>query len=142
MTTPTAYDIETRFYHLLKASALAAAVNGSVYRNNMRPRDSRKEDIVIVPTAITAIPPQTGMVTIHILVPDIQPYDDGASYPDSQRLDQLARTAQDWIDSLPPVIPQSLHLVQQTAVTPIAFPSIQHHALSIPIRFTFYDTNE
>ena len=52
ITIPDVYrktetEIERDFYRLVKASPLAAAISGSLYRKGMRPRNAQTEDIVV-----------------------------------------------------------------------------------------------
>lgn len=63
--------VETDFYKAIKETELAKQVNGEVYRAEYRPRDSKKEDIIVILTTLTAGQIQDGVVTVLIYVPDI-----------------------------------------------------------------------
>lgn len=96
----TAKQIQGDVYNLLKSSPLASMITGEVYRGGYRPRDSRKEDAVVIFTAGLPYEVQTGVVTINIFVPDIDPYDNGVLVEDGARTAQIERLAQEWVQSL------------------------------------------
>lgn len=73
----TSKQIQGDIYRLLMDSTLHEQITGEVYRKGMRPRDSRKEDAVVIFTAGLADQIQTGVVTVHIYVPDTDPYGNG-----------------------------------------------------------------
>lgn len=85
---------------MLRGSSLAGTVTGGVYRDGMRPRGSRLEDIVVAFTA--GIPGQIheGVVTVNVYVPDITPFSDGVYVKDGERCEVLECMAQEWVDSL------------------------------------------
>ena len=96
----TSRQVQGDIYRLLKDSSLAAAISGGVYRQGMRPRDSRLEDAVVTYTAGTPGQVQDGVVTVNIYVPDIDPMDDGVLVEDSARTEELEGLAQEWADGL------------------------------------------
>lgn len=96
----TAKQVQTDIIELIRNSELAADISGEVYRNGYRPRDSRLEDIVV--TFTTGLPDeiQTGVVTINVYVPDIDPYGNGVLVEDGERTEALEILSQKWVDSL------------------------------------------
>ena len=96
----TGKQVQGDIYRLLKDSTLYTMISGEVYRSGNRPRDSRLEDAVVFFT--TGIPDQiqTGVVTVNIFVPDIDPYNDGTLIEDGERTEEVERLAQAWVDSL------------------------------------------
>ena len=96
----TGKQVQGDIYQLLKDSTLYTMISGDVYRNGYRPRDSRLEDAVVIFTAGLPDQIQTGVVTVNIYVPDIDPYDNGVFVEDGQRTEELERLAQAWVDSL------------------------------------------
>lgn len=96
----TSKQVQGDIYQLLKDSTLYTEISGEVYRQGCRPRDSRKEDAVVIFT--TGIPDQiqTGVVTVNIYIPDIDPYDNGVWVEDGERTEQIERLAQEWVDGL------------------------------------------
>lgn len=96
----TSEDIMADFRRLLMGSPLVKAVSGKVYLDGQRPRDSRREDIIVRFTNGEADQVETGTVTVLVFVPDIQPDGDGTTEPDHHRLHLLAAKAQQWRDGL------------------------------------------
>ena len=96
----TAKQVQTDVYNMLKDSALSSMISGDVYRKGMRPRDSKLEDAVVIFT--TGLPDQiqTGVVTINIYVPDIDPYENGVLVEDGARTDKLEQAAAEWVQTL------------------------------------------
>ena len=81
----TGKQIQSDVLALLKSSTLPSIISGKVYRKGCRPRDSKAEDAIVIFT--TGLPGQirTGVVTINIYCPDIDPYENGVLVEDSQR---------------------------------------------------------
>lgn len=96
----TGKQVQGDIYQLLKDSTLYTMISGDVYRRGYRPRDSRLEDAVVIFTAGLPDQIQTGVVTVNIFCPDIDPYDNGVFVEDGERTAQLERLAQAWVDSL------------------------------------------
>ena len=100
----TSKQVQSDVIALLKDSPLASSVSGGIYRgepdSSFRPRDSKLEDIVVIFTNGYPSEIETGVVTVHIYVPDIDPYGDGVLVEDGKRTEQLERLADDWVNSL------------------------------------------
>ena len=96
----TSKQVEGDIYKLLRDSTLFTLISGNVYREGMRPKDSDKEDAVVIFTAGVPGQIQTGAVTVHIYVPAADPYDDGTLTEDGERCEEVERLAQAWVDSL------------------------------------------
>ncbi len=96
----TSRQIQGDIYRLLRESSLYMQTGGEVYRSGLRPRDSRQEDIVVAFTAGIPDQVQTGVVTVNIYVPDIDPYDNGVWVEDAERTEQIELLAQQWADGL------------------------------------------
>lgn len=94
----TGSQIEKDVYNLVKVSPLAAAVNGSVFRDGMRTPNSSAEDIVVI--FITALDGdnQVGRVNINIYVPNI----DGGGFglKNSKRCEEVEILCQTFVESL------------------------------------------
>lgn len=96
----TGKQVQGDVYELLKDSTLFSMISGGVYRGGYRPRDSKQEDAVVIFTTGMSDQIQTGVVTINIFVPDIDPYDNGVLVEDGERTEAIERLAADWVDSL------------------------------------------
>lgn len=94
----TSKDIQGDLMRLLAVSELAASINGAVYREGYRPRDSRMEDAVVVFTAGLAGQVQTGVVTVRVFIPDILL--SGVMVENGQRTAQIETLLQSFADSL------------------------------------------
>ena len=99
----TGIKVEGDVFAKLRTSSLAAALTGSVYRDGLRPRDSRLEDAVVIFTAGTVGEIQRGVVTVNIFVPDIAADNSNGVYvANGARLETLSQLAAEWVDSLNP----------------------------------------
>lgn len=96
----TSKQVEGDIYRLLRDSTLFTQISGNVYRERMRPKDSRKEDAVVIFTSGFPTQIQTGVVTVNIYVPDQDPYGDGTLTEDGERCEEVEALAQAWVDSL------------------------------------------
>lgn len=133
----TAKQIQHDVYSLLRDSTLYTKISGEVYRNGMRPRDSRKEDAVVIFT--TGLPDQiqTGVVTVNICVPDIDPYANGVWVEDGQRAEQLEVLAQEWVESLSAEVSNYRFKLQQTIYTE-ADPEINQHFVVVKLTYRYF----
>lgn len=125
----TSKQIQGDVYRLLKDSVLATQISGGVYRSGNRPRDSKKEDAVVIFTSGLPDEIQTGVVTVNIFVPDIDPNDDGVLLEDSERTEELERLAEEWVKSLTadnPVINSGFNrqFTRRTNLTSISISSL------------------
>ena len=131
----TAKDIQTDFYTLLKDSDLAAMVNGIVYRDGFRPRDSKKEDIVIIYSAGEDDGEiQSGIVTLNIYVPDILPYKNGTMVENAARTAKIERAAQEWYESIRGVMPEYIFRLYSTIHT-TADEDINQHFVVVQVKY-------
>lgn len=133
----TAKQIQGDVYTLLRDSTLCSMISGGVYRNGLRPRDSRLEDAVV--TFTTGMPDQiqTGVVTINIFVPDIDPYENGVMVEDTERTEEVETLAQSWVDSLTCDVSNYRFKLQQTIYTE-AEPQTNEHFVVVKLRYSYY----
>lgn len=103
----TAYQIQGDFYNLLKQSNLAKNITGKVYREGYRPKDSQKEDAIVIFT--TGIPTQIhqGSITINIYTPFVDI--GGTLLENGKRCEQLEIMAGEWVKS---ILGESPYLIQ------------------------------
>lgn len=66
-----AEEIEEDIYKVVKASSIPYAITGGIYRNGMRPFDSKGEDVVVSFIAGLDGQKQKGVIGIRIYIPDI-----------------------------------------------------------------------
>lgn len=134
----TAKQIQTDIIELLKGSKLAAEVSGKVYRNGLRPRDSRAEDIVV--TFTTGLPDEieTGVVTINVYVPDIAPYANGVLVENGERTAALELLSQEWVDTLLGSETNYIFGLRQTIYTE-AEQDINQHFVVVKLGYRLYE---
>lgn len=96
----TASQVQSDVYQMLRQSTLASMISGAVYRAGYRPRDSRAEDAIVIFTAGLTAEVETGVVTIDIYVPDIDPFGNGVFVEDGARTAELEQAAAKWVETL------------------------------------------
>lgn len=132
----TGKQIQGDVYRLLAASQLATQLSGHVYRDGYRPRDSRLEDATVTFTAGTPGDIPTGIVTVNIYVPDIDPDGDGTWVEDGQRTEEIERLAASWVDGLTADVSSYLFRLQDTIRTE-AEPDIRQHFVTIRLKYRY-----
>lgn len=101
MRYKTSEEVLDYICSLAENSSVAEAITGKVYQDGLRPRDSEKEDLVVVYTSGVADGELVrGELTFNLYVQDIQPYRNGVYVKDSRRLSELSGIFQEWIASL------------------------------------------
>lgn len=123
---------------MLKDSSFSSMISGKVYRKGYRPRDSRKEDAVVIFTTGLPNQIQTGVVTVNIFVPDIDPYNNGVLVEDGKRTEEVERLAQEWVDSLTTDKSCYKFELQQTIYTEEE-PETNQHFVVVKLKYQYYD---
>lgn len=136
--TKTGAQIQGAVFAMLRGSRLAREINGGIYRDGYRPRDSKKEDAIVIFTAGTADEVQEGVVTINIFVPDIDSDDDGTWIKNGRRTEQIEILAQEWFESLSTVDSNYLFSLNQ-AITTDEIPEIHQHFVVVRLGFRLYE---
>mgnify|MGYP006988832387 CR=1 FL=1 len=133
----TGKQIQGDIRQLLLSSDLATMITGDVYREGMRPRDSRLEDAVVIFTTGTPNQVEEGVVTINIYVPDIDPYDNGVLTEDGERTEAIEAAAQQWVDSLTASV-SNYKFRLQMAIFTAEQPEISQHFVVIRLAYQYY----
>ena len=133
----TGKQIQGDVYRLIRDSTLYTMISGEVYRNGYRPRDSRKEDAVVIFTAGLPDEIQTGIVTVNIFLPDIDPDDNGTWVEDGRRAEELERLAQEWADSLTAEVSCYKFRLHQTIYTE-SEPDINQHFVVVKLQYEYF----
>lgn len=141
MAALTAKQIQGDVYTFLKDSVLCSMISGDVYRNGLRPRDSGKEDAVVIFT--TGLPDQiqTGVVTVNIYVPDIDPYGNGVLVEDGRRTAELESLAAEWVESLSAGLSNYRFRLQQTIYTE-EDADIRQHFVVVKLRYEYFGNDD
>lgn len=139
----TSKQIQGYIYRLLKNSPLYAQelLSGDVYRKGNRPRDSRKEDAVVIFTAGLAGQIQEGTVTVDIYVPDTDPYGNGVWVEDGQRLEEVERLAQLWVDWISDHVTDYGFELKETIRTEEE-PDIRQHFVVVKLNYRLFETED
>lgn len=136
--TKTGQQIEEDVYGLLAGSDLAGMLSGDVYRGGCRPRDSVKEDAVVIFTTGLADEVAEGVVTLNIFVPDIDPWGNGVYCPDLSRLGEIEAAAQQWVKGLHYGGSNSYLLTLKDAVHTQAAEDIRQHFVVVKLAYRHY----
>lgn len=136
--TRTSKQIQGDIYRFLQGSALSTMISGKVYRNGMRPRDSKAEDAVVtfVTGAIGDV--QSGVVVVNIYVKDIDPFCNGVLVEDSRRTEEIELAADQWVESLTCAISDYKFRLAQTIQT-FEEPAIKQHFVSVRLRYDYWN---
>lgn len=96
----TASQVQEDVFGFINGSKLLKGISGKAYKDDTRPRNSKKEDAVVVFTAGIPGDVQEGVVTINIFVPDLKPCINGVFVKDTKRCSEVELLAQQWVDGL------------------------------------------
>lgn len=138
MATKTGKQIEGDIYAMLRNSTLSTMISGGVYRKGYRPKDSKLEDAIVIFTGGFSTEIQTGVVTVNIYVPDIDPYDNGTLVEDGGRTAELELLAKEWVKSLTLDRSNYNFSLSQTIYTEEE-PSINQHFVVVKLAYRYYD---
>lgn len=130
----TGSQVQEDVFRFLKESELSKAISGKVYKDDTRPRDSRKEDAVVVFTAGIPGEIQEGVVTINIHVPDLKPFRNGVTAKDVRRCGEIEALAQAWVESLTAAKSPYLFSLQESIHT-VADDAISQHFIVVKLNF-------
>lgn len=137
----TGNEIEAEFYQAVKNTTLAAQVNGEVYRDDFRPRDSVKEDIIVRLTAVTSGQVQSGVVTLLIYTPDIQVRGkSGVRKRNSARLTELESLAAQAVEEIAESLDGYDQVMTETGIRSYRDDNEQHF-VSVRISFEYLNEN-
>lgn len=141
MATLTSKRVQGDIYRLLKRSSLAASLSGQVYRQGMRPRDSRQEDAVVIFTTGLPDQVQSGVVTVNIFVPDVEGVGTGVLEEDGKRCEEIEAAAAAWVKTLTADKGCYRFSLQQTIYTEVE-PETNQHFVVVKLKYRFFDGEE
>lgn len=131
----TGFQVETDFFRAVKNTELYRKIKGDVYRDGLRPRDSKKDDIVIRLTALSVGQLQEGVLTILVFVPDIEMSGVGNLKRDINRLSKFEDLGAKAVEEIRKELKDEYNEVKlQTGIQ--SYPdSNEEHFVSIRIQF-------
>lgn len=141
MAELTSKKVQGDIYRLLKSGALAALISGGVYRSGMRPRDSRKEDAVVIFTSGLSEQVQSGVVTVNIYVPDCDGNGTGVLEENGKRCEEIEQAAASWVKSLTASRSCYKFSLGQTIYTETE-PETNEHFVVVKLKYRYYDGEE
>lgn len=131
----TESEIERDIMSLMEGCDLLDAVDGALYRNGYRPRDSKKEDITV--TFIAGVPGevQSGTVLVRIYLPDVVCCGVSVKNP---RCGELERLADDWVGRLTADRSNYLFELSDTIHT-VREEDLCQHYVAVRLKYLFYE---
>lgn len=136
----TASEIQGDVYELLRESDFARMLTGGVYRAGFRPRDSKLEDAVVIFTTGMVGDIESGVVTINVFCPDVDPYGNGVLVCDGERIAALEGGAARWVESLTADKSNYLFRLKETIHT-TEDPDINQHFVVVKLAYKYQSTN-
>ena len=128
----TEKEIEKDVYRIIKASVLKDEIKGSFYRAGMRPKDAMSEDVVVKFHTGLDGQEQSGIVLVHIYVPNIKVSVDGELAEDITRIEHLENILNGVINSM-----ENDEYWLEKDGTPKSFPGegIEQHFINARIKY-------
>lgn len=133
MAEKTSEQIERDVFRIIRDSELKDLIGGTIYRDGMRPKNAQTEDIVVKFLSGVDGQEQSGVVLVHIYVPNVpSPNNDGESVKAISRIDQLEETLNGVIGSL-----ESDEYLFEKDGTPQSYPveDIEQHFINARIHY-------
>lgn len=128
----TAKQIEKDVFRIIRNSEFKDVIGGTFYRAGMRPKNAMTEDIVV--KFLTGIDgqEQSGIVLIHIYVPNIQVSNDGELVENITRIDEL----EELLNNLIAGLENDEYLFEKDG-TPNSYPveGIEQHFINVRLHF-------
>lgn len=134
----TALDVLLDMKAMLQGSELEKSINGSIYFEGTRPKDSQKEDAILVYTQGTSRQVEQGTITILVFIPDL-PQQGGHTAPNLKRILEIERKSAEWIQTLRGAKSGRylFRLVQAIAHYPQ--PETKQHFVSVKLDYKYFD---
>ncbi len=136
--TRTSKQVQGDIYRFLKDSDLSMMISGGVYRNGMRPRDSKAEDAVVTFITGTVGDVQSGVVVVNIYVQDVDPWSDGVLVENSERTEEIEVAADQWVESLTCAL-SDYKFGLAAAIQTFEEPAIHQHFVSVRLRYDYWN---
>lgn len=130
----TSEDIEADVYRILRDSALKKAIGGQVLRDGRRKKGATTEDAVVKFLSGIDGQEQSGVVLIHIYVPNKAFSDDGELSKDTPRIRELQRVVNNVIAN---DFDSNTEYVFEKDGTPQSYPveGIEQHFINVRLKY-------
>lgn len=129
----TEKQIEKDVFRIIRDSELKAVISGVVYRDGMRPKNATTEDIVVKFLTGLDGQEQSGIVLVHIYVPNIMsPSGDGELVPNITRIDLFEEKANSLLSSL-----EDTEYLFEKDETPRSYPAegIEQYFINVRLKY-------
>lgn len=128
----TAKQIEKDVFRIVRNSELKNVIGGTFYRAGMRPKNASTEDVVVKFLSGIDGQEQSGVVLVHVYVPNIQVSKDGELVENITRIDEL----EGLINTLFAELENDEYLFEKDG-TPHSFPveGIEQHFINVRLHY-------
>lgn len=128
----TAKQIEKDVFRIVRNSELKNVIGGTFYRAGMRPKNASTEDVVVKFLAGIDGQEQSGVVLIHVYVPNIPVSKDGELVENITRIDEL----EELLNTLIADLDNDEYLFEKDG-TPHSFPAegIEQHFINVRLHY-------
>ena len=128
----TAKQIEKDVFRIIRNSELKDVIGGTFYRAGMRPKNATTEDVVVKFLTGLDGQEQSGVVLVHVYVPNIQVSADGELVENITRIDEL----EGLINTLFADLENDEYLFEKDG-TPHSFPveGIEQHFINVRLHY-------
>lgn len=124
-------QIERDFFTFIKSGTIGNAIHGDVYRSEMRPANAVTEDAIVKFLSGYDAQIQSGIILLHIYVPDINTAD-GRTVADKTRIGEIEEIIIDFVRDF-----DCAEYLIETDMTPYATfnEEIEQHLVIARIKF-------
>lgn len=129
--------IEQDFYNAVKKTVLAHEINGGVYKYGIRPKNSKKEDVIIKVSALNAKQLQEGTVAIMVYLQPMTKHSNGWIVPDKNRIAEIENLVNQLPEELLTLLPEYNGIKLFDGVGNYAEPDTEEFFVSVKIQFSF-----
>lgn len=85
----TVQDIEDDFYNAIKQTSIVSSVSGELYKQGLRPVNSKLEDINLIVTTLDSEQYQNGIITLLVFCNGVDLYQ-SQTVPDKARIKEVS----------------------------------------------------
>lgn len=132
----TYQDIEDDFYNAVNQCEIVSSVSGKLYKRNMRPLNSKLEDINLIVTMLDSAQYQNGIITLLVFCNGVDLYK-SQTVPDKARIKTLSTKLLTIIDELKPLMPTYDGFYFAQAITNDWNPETEQYFVSVKIGFRY-----
>lgn len=99
-------EVEQDFYNAISQTDLGHEINGNVYKYGIRPKSSKKEDVIIKISSLNAKQLQEGTVAIMVFLQPLKKHSDGWVVPNKKRIADIESLVNKLPEEIIPLLPK------------------------------------